>query len=166
MMGTRSGDIDPGVIFFLQRQVGMTIDDIDDLLNRESGLLGVSGISNDMREIDEKDRLGDKRCQLAIAMFTYKVKKYIGAYAAAMGGIDTLVFTAGIGENSHMIRSMVCEGLKFLGIDLNEKKNKETIGAEGIISKPDSRVNVVVIPVSEEEIIALDTLAVAGAISG
>jgi acetate kinase len=161
MMGTRSGDIDPGVIFFLQRQGGLTTERIDNLLNRESGLLGVSGISNDMRELEEKASSGDERCQLAIEMFTYKVKKYIGAYAAALGGIDTLVFTAGIGENSHVIRSMICGGLKFLGIDLDERKNRDTRGVEQVISRPDSKVTVVVVPTNEEEIIASDTLAIA-----
>jgi acetate kinase len=162
MMGTRSGDIDPGVIFFLHRQVGLTIDRIDDLLNRESGLLGVSGTSNDMREIEDKARLGDERCQLAMEMFAYKVKKYIGAYAAALGGLDALVFTAGIGENSHVIRATICEGLEFLGINVDENKNRATKGSQQIISTLDSRVSVVVVPTSEEEIIASDTLTVAG----
>ncbi len=163
MMGTRSGDIDPGVIYFLHRRAGLTIDGIDNLLNRESGILGVSGISNDMREIEEKAGSGDERCQLAIDMFTYRVKKYIGAYAAALGGIDTLVFTAGIGENSHTIRMKICEGLGFLGVELDEKKNRSTKGVEKVISKPDSKVTVVVVPTSEEEIIALDTLNIARA---
>ncbi len=162
MMGTRSGDIDPGVIFFLHRQVGLSIDRIDNLLNRESGLLGVSGVSNDMREIVEKARCGDERCQLAMEMFAYRVKKYIGAYAAALGGIDTLVFTAGIGENSHITRGMICEGLEFLGIKLDENRNKDTIGVEQIISTPDSRVSVIVVPTNEEQMIVWDTLTVAG----
>ena len=162
MMGTRSGDIDPGVVFFLHRQLGLTIDRIDDLLNRESGLLGVSGISNDMKEIEEKARLGNEQCQLAMEMFAYKVKKYIGAYAAALGGIHTLVFTAGIGENSPVIRAMICEGLGFLGINLDKNKNLHTRGVEQIISMPDSNVSVVVVPTNEEGVIALDTLTVAG----
>jgi len=162
MMGTRSGDIDPGVIFFLHRQAGLSIDRIDNLLNRESGLLGVSGISNDMREIAEKAGCGDRRCQLAMEIFAYRAKKYIGAYAAALGGIDTLVFTAGIGENSHIIRRMICEGLEFLGIKLDENRNKEAIGIERIISTQESRVSVIVVPTNEEQMIALDTLIVAG----
>ncbi|MFC2024386.1 acetate/propionate family kinase [Chloroflexota bacterium] len=162
MMGTRSGDIDPGVIFFLHRQTGMTADSIDEVLNRESGLLGVSGTSNDMREIQEGIRLGDKRCQLAVEMFAYRVKKYIGAYAAALGGIDALVFTAGIGENSPFVRAMICEGLNFLGIELDSNKNNDAKGMDQIISTSNSAVSVVVIPTNEEEIIASDTLMVVG----
>ena len=113
-MGTRSGDIDPGLIFYLNRQLGLSLDRIDNILNRESGLLGISGVSNDMREIIENAKQGNKRCQLAMEMFAYQVKKYIGAYAAAMEGIDALVFTAGIGENSPLIRAMICEGLGVL----------------------------------------------------
>lgn len=162
MMGTRSGDIDAGVIFFLHRQVGLDMDRIDDLLNRESGLLGVSGVSNDMREVEERAMSGDKQCQLAVGMFTYRVKKYIGAYAAALGGLDTLVFTAGIGENSPYIRAMICEGLGFLGVKLDEQKNRVTKGIEQLISPRDSSISVVVVPTNEEEIVALDTLTVAG----
>lgn len=165
MMGTRSGDIDPGVILFLHRQLGMTMTSIDNILNRESGLLGVSGISNDLREIEEKASSGNERCQLAIEIFTYRIKKYIGAYAAALGGIDTLVFTAGIGENSYSIRTKICEGLEFLGIDLDERKNRDAISVERIISKPESRVTTMVIPTNEEEIIAQDTLIIAAAIA-
>jgi acetate kinase len=161
MMGTRSGDIDPGVIFFIHRELGLTIDRIDDLLNRESGLLGISSVSNDMREIEKKARSGDKRCLLAMEIFAYKIKKYIGAYAAALGGVDALVFTAGIGENSYSIRSMICEGLKFLGIELDGNRNRNTVGIEQIISLPDSRVSILVVPANEEEIIAFDTLTVA-----
>lgn len=162
IMGTRSGDIDPGVIFFLHRQAKLNIGRIDDLLNRESGLLGVSGVSNDMREIEERAMSGNKQCQLAVEMFAYRVKKYIGAYAAVLGGLNTLVFTAGIGENSPVIRSMICEGLEFLGIRLDENKNRITKGVEHVISTRDSSVSVVVVPTSEEEIVALDTLTVAG----
>lgn len=162
MMGTRSGDIDPGVIFFLHRQVGLSIDRIDDLLNRESGLLGVSAVSNNMREIAEEAEKGNERCQLAMEMFAYRLKKYIGAYAAALGGFETLVFTAGIGENSPIIRAMICDGLGFLGIELDEKMNKDALGVEQIISSPDSRVSVIVVPTNEEEMIVYDTLNVAG----
>jgi acetate kinase len=162
IMGTRSGDIDAGVIFFLHRQLGLSIDRIDDILNRESGLLGVSGVSNDVREIIEGAEHNDERCRLALEMFAYRVKKYIGAYSAALGGIDSLVFTAGIGENSYLMRAKICEGLDFLGIKLDEKRNHEVIGIEGVISKPGSDVTVLVIPTNEERMIALDTLSVAG----
>jgi acetate kinase len=162
MMGTRSGDVDPGVIFFLHRQLGLTIDRIDGLLNKESGLLGISGVSNDMREIEEKASSGNEQCQLAMEMFVYRVKKYIGAYAAALGGITTLVFTAGIGENSPVIRAMICDGLKFLGIDLDKDKNTRAIGVESIVSTSASQVCIAVIPTDEEEIIASETLTIAG----
>lgn len=161
MMGTRSGDIDPGLIFYLNRQLGFDLDRIDNMLNRESGLLGVSGVSNDMRLIIENAGRGNTRCSLAMEMFAYQVKKYIGAYAAAMEGIDALVFTAGIGENSPVTRTMICEGLAFLGIKLDEAVNTANIGTEQTLSKPGSRVNVLVIPTNEERMIALDTIAVA-----
>lgn len=161
MMGTRSGDIDPGLIFHLNRQLGLSLDRIDNILNRESGLMGVSGVTNDMRRIIENSRNGNQRCQLALEMFTYQVKKYVGAYAAAMGGIDALVFTAGIGENSPLIRAMICEGLEFLGIKLDETKNNETLGMEQVITSPSSIVKVLVIPTNEERMIALDTIALA-----
>ncbi|MGA2463441.1 MAG: acetate kinase [Thermodesulfobacteriota bacterium] len=161
MMGTRSGDIDPGLIFYLNRQLGLNLDRIDNILYRESGLLGVSGISNDMRLIIENSRHGNKRCQLAMEMFAYQVKKFVGAYAAAMGGIDVLVFTAGIGENSPLIRAKICEGLEFLGIELDETENNETLGMERFINSPSSTVKVLVIPTDEERMIALATIAVA-----
>ena len=161
MMGTRSGDIDPGVIFYLNRQLGFSLDRIDNILNRESGLLGVSGVSNDMRLIIENSRCGNERCQFALEMFVYQVKKFVGAYAAAMGGIDALVFTAGIGENSPLTRALICEGLEFLGIELDETKNNETLGMEQIISSPSSTVKVLVIPTDEERMIALGTIALA-----
>lgn len=161
MMGTRSGDIDPGLIFYLNRQLGLSLDRIDNILNQESGLLGVSGVSNDMRLIIENSRHGNERCQLAMEMFAYQVKKFVGAYAAAMGGIDALVFTAGIGENSPLTRAMICEGLEFLGIELDETKNNETLGMEQIISSPSSTVKVLVIPTNEERMIVLDTIALA-----
>ena len=161
MMGTRSGDIDPGLIFYLNRQLGLSLDRIDNILNRESGLLGVSGVSNDMRLIIENAKQGNERCRLAMEMFAYHVKKYIGAYAAAMEGIDALVFTAGIGENSPLIRAMICKGLEFLGIELDETKNNKTLGAEQIISPPNSAVKVLVVPTNEERMIALDTIALA-----
>ncbi len=161
MMGTRSGDIDPGLIFYLNRQLGLSPEHIDSMLNREGGLLGVSGVSNDMRQIIDNAERGNKRCRLAMEMFTYQVKKYIGAYAAAMGGLNTLVFTAGIGENSPLIRAMICNKLEFLGIELDEKMNNEALDKEQFISAASSKVKVLVIPTNEELMIALDTLALA-----
>ncbi|MEE4353194.1 MAG: acetate kinase [Desulfatiglans sp.] len=162
MMGTRSGDIDAGVIFFLHRQVGLSVDHIDNILNRESGLLAVSTVSNNMEEITEEAKKGNEHCQLAMEMFVYRVKKYIGAYAAALEGLESLVFTAGIGENSPIIRAMICEGLEFLGLKLDKAINKDTLGVERIISSSDSRVSIVVVPTNEELMIFYDTLKVAG----
>ncbi|MEW5958739.1 MAG: acetate kinase, partial [Chloroflexota bacterium] len=162
MMGTRSGDIDPGLIFHLRRQLGLSPDFIENLLYKESGLLGVSGVSNDMRVVVEQARAGHERCQLAMEIFAYMTKKYIGAYAAAMGGINTLVFTAGIGENSSVIRAMVCAGLEFLGIELDPAKNEEAIGREMDVSLPWAKTRVLVVPTDEEKMIALDTMRLAG----
>ncbi len=162
MMGTRSGDIDPGLIFHLHRQLDLSPDYIERLLYKESGLLGVSGVSNDMRVIVEQAQAGNERCQLAMEMFDYMASKYIGAYAAAMGGINTLIFTAGIGENSAIIREMICEDLGFLGIELDKDKNEQAVSIETVISKPSARTAVLVIPTNEEKMIALDTKEIAG----
>lgn len=162
MMGTRSGDIDPGLIFYLYRRLGMSPEAIENVLYKESGLLGVSGVSNDMRVIEERARAGDERCRLAMEMFAYMVKKYVGAYAAAMGGIDALVFTAGIGENSPESRGLVCAGLDFLGIELDPAANDLARGREAIIGRPGGRTAVLVVPTNEEKMIALDTMRLAG----
>jgi acetate kinase len=162
IMGTRSGDVDPGVIFFLHRELGLSVDRIEDLLNRESGLLGISGASNDMRDVIRKAGEGNQRCRLALEAFAYRAKKYVGAYVAALGGLDALVFTAGIGENSPLVRWMICENLECMGISLDETKNEEAMGMEKLISTPTSRVSILVVPTDEERVIVMDTLAVAG----
>jgi len=162
IMGTRSGDVDPGVIFFLHRELGLSVDRIEDLLNRESGLLGISGASNDMRDVIRKASEGNQRCRLALEGFAYRAKKFVGAYAAALGGLDALVFTAGIGENSPLVRQMICENLECMGISLDETKNEEAVGVEKLISTPTSRVSILVVPTDEERVIVMDTLAVAG----
>ena len=162
IMGTRSGDVDPGVIFFLHRELGLSIDRIEDILNRESGLLGLSGASNDMRDVIRKASEGNQRCRLALEAFAYRAKKFVGAYAAALGGLDALVFTAGIGENSPLVRQMICENLECIGILLDETKNEEAIGVETLISTPTSRASIIVVPTDEERVIVMDTLAVAG----
>jgi len=162
IMGTRSGDVDPGVIFFLHQELGLSIDRIEDLFNRESGLLGISGTSNDMRDVLRKAGEGNQRCRLALKAFAYRAEKYVGAYVAALGGLDTLVFTAGIGENSPLIRRMICENLECMGISLDETKNEEAIGVEKLISTPASRASILVVPTDEERVIVMDTLAVAG----
>lgn len=161
MMGTRSGDLDPSVIFFLHQRLGLDVEEIERICYQESGLLGVSGVSNDMRTVMEQDRAGNERCRLAIEMFAYGVRKSIGAYAAAMGGIDGLVFTAGIGENSPDIRERICQDLDFLGIRLDPSRNRER-GVVGRISIPQQTIPVLVVPTDEERMIALDTCRLAG----
>ncbi|MCE5204385.1 MAG: acetate kinase [Actinomycetia bacterium] len=160
MMGSRSGDIDPGVIFHLRRELGMGVDQIDELLNTKSGLLGVSGVSNDVRDLVEGVAAGNERCAIALDMFAYRAKKYIGAYAAALGGLDVMVFTGGIGENSALVREMICADLGFLGLELDEDRNTSTVGAEGTISADSSRVRILVVPTDEEWMIMQDTLAI------
>ena len=122
-MGTRGGDMDPGVILFLMRQLGLSVADVDRVLNKESGLLGLSGVSNDLRDVEATAAEGDDRCRLALELYSYRLKKYVGAFAAVMGGLDVLAFTAGVGENSPEIRAAVCEGLSFLGIELDSECN-------------------------------------------
>ncbi len=161
MMGTRSGDVDPGVIHFLSTAVGLSMVRIYDILNRESGLLGVSGVSNDMREVIERAGKGNARCKLAVEMYAYRVKKYIGAYAAALGGTDAVVFTAGIGSNSPLIRRKACAGLEFMGVKVDSRKNRAAINTESDISTAGSEVRVLVVPTNEEKMIALDTVEVA-----
>jgi acetate kinase len=164
MMGTRSGDIDPGLIFHMHRELGLSPDEIERIVYKESGLLGVSGVSNDMRVISEQAQAGNERCQLALDKFAFMAKKYMGAFAAAMGGIDCVVFTAGIGENSPPIRQMICQDLEFLGIQLDEVKNQQAVGgkAEVVINQAGAATAVLVIPTNEEKMIALDTKEIAG----
>ena len=162
MMGTRSGDIDPGLIFHLRRQLGLTPDEIERILYKESGLLGVSGLSNDMRTITAAAKAGNPRCQLAMEIFAYMATKYTGAFAAAMGGLDVVVFTAGIGENSPEIRDLICRNQEFLGIELDPARNALAVGGrEMVISKDGARTIVLVVPTDEERMIALDTMVLA-----
>ncbi len=155
LMGTRSGDMDPCIILHIMTKEGLTLSESNTLLNKHSGLLGVSGVSSDMREIESS--MGEnKQAKLAFDIFAYRVKKYIGAYAAAMCGLDAVVFTGGIGENSPLIRNAVLEGLEFLGINFDPTQN-DFRGKEKVITKPDSRVTVLVVPTNEELVIALDT---------
>ena len=157
MMGTRSGDIDGGAISFLQKKLGLDADGISDLLNKKSGVQGITGISSDMREVEAAEKAGNERAILAMEMYNYRIKKYIGAYAAAMGGCDIIVFTAGVGENQAGMRAGVCEGMEWMGVKLDEAANAVR-GEETIISTPDSKVTVVVIPTDEELMIASDTM--------
>ena len=164
MMGTRSGDIDPGLIFHLHRHLCMTPDQIEHMLYRESGLLGVSGVSNDMRVVTEQALKGNERCRLALEIYSYMAKKYLGAFTAAMGGLNCVVFTAGIGENSAVMRSMICEKMDYFGIKIVPSVNEKAVGGKEIvcISTSDSPTAVLVIPTDEEKMIALDTMKLAG----
>ena len=157
MMGTRSGDIDGGAVSFIMKKEGLDVDGISNLLNKQSGLAGISCKSSDMREVFQGNVDGDSKCQLAIDMYTYRIKKYIGSYAAALGGCDVLVFTAGVCENQSDIREMVCKDMEWMGIKLDTAKNATIHGEEAVISAPDSKVKVVVIPTDEEKMIANDT---------
>ncbi len=157
MMGTRCGDIDPAVVPYLMKHANLTADEIDTIMNKKSGLLGISGTTSDMREIQAARDNGDKRAALAQDMYFYRVRKYIGTYAAAMGGVDVIVFTGGVGENKMNCREAACQGLEFMGVELDVEKNNEIMGEEAIISKPSSRVTVCVIPTDEELMIAMDT---------
>ncbi|MFW5718771.1 MAG: acetate/propionate family kinase [Halanaerobium sp.] len=153
VMGTRSGDLDAGIIPYIMRERKMSIEEIDQALNKESGVLGISGVSNDFRDISEAAEAGNKRAQLAVDIFCRSVKKYIGSYAALLGDIDLLIFTAGIGENAVNIRTKILSDMECLGISLNEEKNKLR-GEEVKISSEDSKVDVYVIPTNEELVIA------------
>lgn len=158
MMGTRSGDIDGGAVAFIEKKLGLDADGISDLLNKKSGLYGISGVSSDMREVDAAEREGNQRAILAQTMYNYRIRKYIGAYAAAMGGVDIIVFTAGVGENQSRMRAGACEGLEWMGVKLDEELNNTIHGEEAVISAADSKVKVVVIPTDEELMIATDTM--------
>lgn len=157
MMGTRVGDVDPGVITYLMNKHGYTSADIQRIINKESGVAGITEISNDMREIEAADNAGNERAHMALEMYEQRIIKYIGAYAAEMGGIDAIVFTGGVGENQTGVRKNVCAPLAFMGVKLNNEVNAVTCGTETVISADDSKVKVAVIPTDEELMIARDT---------
>ncbi|HEU4965822.1 MAG TPA: acetate kinase [Bacilli bacterium] len=156
MMGTRSGDIDPSLPEFVMEKEDLSPEDVSSMLNKHSGLYGVSGISGDMRQIDDARKKGSARAAVAFAMYEYRIRKYIGAYAAAMNGVDAILFTAGVGENSALLRQTICEKLTYLGVELDREANEAGTG-ERVISTPNSRVAVCVIPTDEELMIARDT---------
>jgi len=156
-MGTRSGDIDPAIVFFAARATGASNDALESMLNQESGLKGICGV-NDMREILRRAGAGDERAELAIQMYTYRLKKYIGAYCAALGRVDGVVFTAGIGENAPEIRARACDGLSGFGIRVDPRRNAERSRAAREIQSEDARVRVLVIPTDEELEIAEETV--------
>ena len=160
-MGTRSGDIDAGILEYLMNKYGMDITEMLTILNKKSGVMGVSGVSSDFRDLEEAFEQGNERAGLAVDMFNYGVKKLIGAYAAAMGGVDAIIFTAGVGENSASQRMAIASGLEFMGVKMDEDANKVR-GEERVISAPDSKVTVLLIPTNEELMIAMDTEALVG----
>jgi acetate kinase len=160
LMGTRCGDLDPGIGLFLIGRERLTADQVSEILNKQGGLLAISGISSDMRDIIEESQKGEDRAQLAIYAFAYRLRKYIGAYAASMGGLDVLVFTGGIGENASVVRDLTCQDLDFLGIRLDRQRNEAIHGIEGEISSDDSRIRVYCIPTNEELMIARDTFEI------
>lgn len=161
VMGTRSGDVDPAILGFIAAKEGLSFHEVETMLNKQSGLLGVSGLTNDMRVLQEEaGKHSDRRANLSIDMFCYRVKKYIGAFLAAMGGADAIVFTGGIGENSSDVRAAICEGLEWAGLSLDAEKNQKAVGVEGAITRDDSRLAAYVIPTDEELLIARDTARV------
>ena len=159
MMGTRSGDIDPAIVPFVITKEDLTLGEVTSMMNKHSGLLGISGISGDMREVTEAMEDGNDYARLAIEMYVYKIKKTIGAYIAAMNGVDAILFTAGVGENASLIREKVCEGLTFFGVELDPALNAERSKNERRISTDQSKVDVLVIPTNEELMIARETEA-------
>jgi acetate kinase len=160
MMGTRSGDVDLGVVTFLMEKEMIGAAAVSTLFNKHSGVLGVSGISSDMRDIENAVAEGNERAKLALDMYEYRIKKYIGSYAAALGGVDVIVFTGGVGENQTGTREKVCTSLGFMGVKIDNELNAKSRGKEVLLSTPESSVKVVVIPTDEEYMIASDTLEI------
>ena len=158
-MGTRSGDLDAGILQYLMNKYGMNIDEMLNILNKKSGVQGVSGVSSDFRDLENAHKEGNERAGLAVDMFNYGVKKLIGAYAAAMGGVDAIIFTAGVGENSASQRMAIASGLEFMGVKMDAEANNVR-GKEAVISAADSKVKVLLIPTNEELMIATDTAAI------
>ncbi|MDR1202609.1 MAG: acetate kinase [Tannerellaceae bacterium] len=160
LMGTRCGDIDAGALAYIMDKENLDAKGISDLINKRSGVLGLSGISSDMREIEEAVAKGDEHAILALNVYNYRIKKYIGAYAAALGGVDILVFTGGVGENQWSTRKAVCTDMEYMGMKLDPEKNDGMRGEEMIISTPDSKVTIIVVPTDEEYMIASDTMEI------
>ncbi|MFV0331269.1 MAG: acetate/propionate family kinase [Dysgonomonas sp.] len=160
IMGTRSGDVDAGIVSFIMEKENIGTQAISTLVNKHSGLLGVSGVSSDMRELREAMNAGNERAILAFDMFVHRIKKYVGSYAAVLGGVDILMFTGGIGENASQVREGVCKDMEYMGIKLDLDKNNEIHGDEAVISAPDSKVTVMVVPTDEEYMIASDTMEI------
>lgn len=157
MMGTRSGDLDPAIVPYAMNKEELTLSEVNSMLNKHSGLMAISGVSSDMREVVQAMNEGSEPAKTAFEMYTYRLRKYIGAYAAAMNGVDVLLFTAGVGENSDVLRQSVCEGLTFLGLELDEARNRVRSGEPRRISSDASKIEVLVVPTNEELLIARDT---------
>ncbi|MGL4993122.1 MAG: acetate kinase [Bacteroidales bacterium] len=157
LMGTRSGDIDAGIITFLMEKEGIGAAEVSSLLNKQSGVMGLSGVSSDMRDIFDAISQGNERAAMTLELYDYRIIKYIGAYAAALNGVDAIIFTGGVGENQWESRAEICKALEFLGVEFDEQKNHKLRGQEAIITKPTSRVKVAVVPTDEEMMIAEDT---------
>ncbi|WP_288732994.1 acetate kinase [uncultured Parabacteroides sp.] len=162
LMGTRCGDVDAGALAFIMDKEKLDAKGLSDLINKQSGVQGLSGISSDMREIEAAVAEGDKRAIMALNIYNYRIKKYIGAYAAAMGGCDILVWTGGVGENQWATRRVVCENMEFMGMKIDVEKNEGMRGEEMVISTPDSKVTIIVVPTDEEYMIASDTMDILG----
>jgi len=160
VMGTRAGDLDPAIVSVISSKEGLTIAQVEALLNTQSGLLGLSGLTNDMRELlAEAHENNDRRARLAIEIFCYRARKYIGGFLAAMGGAEAVIFTGGIGENAGEVRAKICDGLEWAGLELDEERNAQHYGGrEGVISRDDARLAAYVIPTDEELLIARDTV--------
>ena len=157
IMGTRTGDLDLGVLIYIMQKEGIDSHNANTLINKHSGMLGITGISSDMREIEIESEKGNDRARLGLDMYHYRIRKYIGAYAAAMGGVDVLVFTGGVGENSPESREEICKDFEYLGLEFDRKANYGVRGKEKVISKAGSKVSVMVMPTNEEFVIASDT---------
>lgn len=162
VMGTRSGDVDAGALAFIMQKEGLDAAGLSNLVNKKSGVMGISGVSSDMRELEAAIADGDKRAALAMNVYNYRIKKYVGEYAAALGGLDILVFTGGVGENQWGTRTAVCKDMEFMGIELDESRNTGMRGQEMVISAPGSKVTVMVVPTDEELTIAADTMEILG----
>ena len=160
IMGTRCGDMDLGVLIHIMRKEELSVSTANALINKHSGMLGVTGVSSDMREIEKAAEEKDERCILALEMYHYRIRKYIGAYAAVMGGTDVVVLTGGIGENADLTRAEVCKDFEYLGLEFDPQRNKGVRGREQLISSDKSRVKVIVVPTNEELVIAEDTMQI------
>jgi len=158
MMGTRCGDLDIGVLLFLAEKENLSLKATNDLFNKKSGVAGVSGVSSDMRDIEQAIASGNERAAVALDMYAYRVKKYIGSYAAAMGGVDLIIFTGGIGENDTVVREKSCQGLEFLGVDFDADINDVTRSKDKVLTKEGSKVAVMTVTTNEELVIATDTM--------